>query len=68
MQLFSSILLFHTLRGILDELEGQSALDPHNPALVQLKFIITQQLASLAESRTSSFVHARIQGVASKVS
>ena len=50
MQYFSSILLLNILRGILDDLEQRSALDPTNPALVQLRFTVSQQIEGLQES------------------
>ena len=50
MQYFSSILLLNTLRGILDDLEQRSALDPINPGLVQLRFAVSQQIEGLQES------------------
>jgi len=50
MQFFSSILLLHTLRGIVDDLEQRSALDPANPALVRLRFTVSQQIEDLQQS------------------
>jgi hypothetical protein len=49
-QSFSSILLLNTLRGILDDLEQRSALDPTIPALVQLRFTVSQQIEVLQQS------------------
>ena len=64
MQSFSAILLFHTLRGVIAELEQQSEIDPSSPALVQLKYAIAHELEHIAESRKASASSARIQGSA----
>jgi hypothetical protein len=61
MQFFSSILLLNTLRGILDDLEQRSAPDPTNPALVRLRFTVSQQIEDLQQSgRVAPFIS--IQG------
>jgi hypothetical protein len=64
MQFFSTILLIHTLREIIAELEQHSDLDTSSPALVQLKHTLQQQLAILAESRQSSGRAVRFLGAA----
>jgi hypothetical protein len=57
MQFFSAILLLHTLRGILDDLEQRSVLNPTNPALVQLRFTMSQQIEVLQQSgRIAPFI------------
>lgn len=64
MQFFSTILLIHTLREIIAELEQHSDLDTSNPALVQLKHTLQQQVATLAESRRSAGPAVPFQGAA----
>ena len=61
MAFFSTNLLLHTLRGIVEEIEQ---VDPNNPALVQLKHTIVQKYAELARSGTIEPERPRIQGAA----
>ena len=47
MGLFSTNLLLHTLRAIVEEIER---VDPNSPALVQLRYTIEQKSAELVRS------------------
>jgi hypothetical protein len=49
MNFFSTTLLLHTLRGIVEEIER---VDPNNPAMVTLKHTIAQKSAELVRSGT----------------
>jgi hypothetical protein len=47
MNLFSTILLIHTLRSVIGEID---LIDPDNSALAQLRFTLNQQIELIAQS------------------
>jgi hypothetical protein len=59
MNFFSTNLLVHTLRGIVEEIEQ---VDPTNPALAQLKFTIEHKAAELVRSGSLDGERARSAG------
>ena len=61
MSSFSTSLLLHTLRGIVEEIE---LVDPNSPALVQLAHTIARKSAELERPGTVVDERTRIVGAA----
>ena len=61
MNFFSTSLLLHTLKGIVQEIEQ---VDPNNPALVQLRYTIAQKSDELILSGSVEDERVRIAGTA----